>query len=98
MTKDPNELKELTPEQKQKFKALRKSVIVRGMMNGAKAAALFFIANFAICLVDGVYVHNQLFTFLGAMVTGFMIFGPFQQTLDKEHNRIKEEAKKILEE
>lgn len=94
---DGDKMEQLTEEQKEKFKKLRKQVIKRAALTSLKLATLLILTSTAVCLLDIFYVHNLIFTFLGSMVSAIMIFSSFRRSLDQEHDRIKEEVKKVLE-
>lgn len=91
------EKKEITEEQKKKFKKLQKSFAFRMAGVGAKFALTLFFANLVVCLIDVFYVHNQTFAFLGGMISAIFAFRSFRLSLTKEHDRVREEVKKILE-
>jgi hypothetical protein len=91
------EKKELTEEQKKKFKKLQRTFALRMAGVGAKFGLTLFLANLVVCLIDVFYVHNQVFTFLGAMISAIFAFRSFRLSLTREHDRVREEVKKILE-
>lgn len=87
----------ITDEQKQKFKKLQRSFAFRMAGVGAKFGLTLLVANFIVCLIDVLYVNNQAFAFLGGMISAIFAFRAFRLSLAKEHDRVKEEVKKILE-
>lgn len=91
------EQKQLTEEQKAKLKKLHKSFILKAAFSGAKFGVTICLANVVITAIDVFYVHNQSFAFVSSVVSAFLIFRSFRVETLKEHDRIKEETKKILE-
>jgi hypothetical protein len=94
---DGDKMEQLTEEQKEKFKKLRKQVAKRAVWMSLKLASLLVLTSTIICLVDIFYVHNLVFTFVSSMISAIMIFSSFRRSLDQEHDRIKEEVKKVLQ-
>lgn len=90
-------LKELTEEQKKSLKKLQRSFALRMVFKGFKFAGLLFLSSLVISAVDVFYVHNKEFTILSTITTFILIFGSFHNSIVSEHDRIREEIKKILE-
>lgn len=88
----------LTEEQDKKLKELRNKYIKKGMVSGLKFGALTFLANLFVAVIDVLFVGSQTFAFVGMFVSFFIIFRSFRLSLSNDHDRLREEVKKILEE
>lgn len=94
----PNQ--ELTEEQKEKMKALSKTVFRNLFKRSFKFAGILLVSNLFIVLVAVSMVPQesiQTFCFLASIVNAFFIFRSLSADIQKEHDRIKEEVKKILQ-
>jgi hypothetical protein len=87
---------DLKPAQQDKLKALMRSYFVNTAWHGIRHGALFFVANLLISLIN-TQVQSRDFLFVGFLLNFFFLFRSFIRSLSKESDRIKEEAKKILE-
>jgi hypothetical protein len=94
---DDMENKEITEEQKKKFKKLQIKFALRMALQGVKYGSLLFAATSIVCAIDVFYVQNQTFAFIGSMISTIFIFRSFRLSLAREHDRVREEVKKILE-
>lgn len=92
------EKKQLTEEQHKKLKKLQQKFSLRMAGVSAKFALTLLGANLVVCMIDAFYVHNQSFAFISAMVSTIFAFRSFRFSLMREHDRVREEVKKILEE
>lgn len=92
--KDP---KDWTPEQHKQMKSLFFSTVKRNVVIGAKYGTLLFLSNLAVVLLDAYYVQSQTFSFVASVVNCIFLFRAMTRETRKEHDRIKAEAKKILE-
>ena len=90
-------MKELTQEQKDKIKKLHRSAMKHSAFLGVKTALLLITANAVVIVADALYVHSQAFCFIGGFMNAIFIFRALNRETKKEHDRIKEEVKKILE-
>lgn len=87
---------QLTEEQKQKFKQLKKSVIFRMLFLNFKFIVTLSLANIVIVVLNAAYVQSKEFSFVCTMLSCFMILRSFLSDARKEHDRVGEEIKKIL--
>lgn len=89
--------KPLTEEQKQKLKKLQRGTALRMAGLSLKFGLSLFLANFVVSIINVFYVQNETFAFIGSLMSAFMIFRSFRLSFAQEHDRVKEEIKKILE-
>lgn len=93
---DRMEKVELTEEQKKQVTKLRRSSAFKGAGMAAKFGMLLFLSNLVVLTIDGLYVHNKNFIFLGVILNFFLNFRSYNLAIQKEHDRIKLELQKIL--
>lgn len=92
------QLKEVTQEQHQKLKKLRRESAWYGAKLGLKASGLCILNNLLVVVVGSAFtIESQGFYFVGSMIGAFMIFSKLGQNIRKEHDRVRMEVKKILE-
>jgi len=91
------EPKELTEEQKKKFSLLFRSTMKKSALIGAKYGLFLFLTNAVVIAIDVLYVQSQAFALIGGALNAIFIFRAMGKETQKEHDRVKAEAKKILE-
>lgn len=89
--------KEFTEEQKAALKKLQKKFALRMAGKGVQFALTILFSVAAICAIDVLYVHNQAFVMISGFMSGLLISRSYRHSLAQEHDRVKEEVKKILE-
>jgi hypothetical protein len=91
------EQKELTEDQKKKLNLLFKSTMKNGAITGAKFGLFLFLTNAIVIAIDVLYVRSQVFALIGGAMNAIFIFRAMGKETKKEHDRVRSEAKKILE-
>lgn len=84
-------------EQEKKLKELYRSFLVNAALLNFKFMLLLFLSNFVVLMLDAAFVHNKAFAFGGCAINFLLNFRSFRSSFQKEHDRIRAEAKKILE-
>ncbi len=87
---------ELTPEQKKAIAALYGPYRAKMTLACFLYFGFAFLANFAIILVDAMYVHNGQFRFLMAIGTGFIAMTGLRGTVEEHRLILQEKIKKIV--
>jgi hypothetical protein len=86
-----------TQEQDKQLRKLAKKFAFRLALRALKFGSLLFLANLVVSLVNLVYIHSAGFMFIGVVMNTIFLFRTFRHDLTHEHERCKEEAKKIME-
>jgi hypothetical protein len=84
-------------ERAAKLRALERSTIKHGAILGLQTFGLLAVANICVVVIDALNTHSQAFCILGGAMNGFFIFRWMGRQVRKEHDRVKEEVKKIFE-
>lgn len=91
-------VKELTQEQKLKLNKLHKESLFRGFKMGLVASGLIIANNVMVIAIRTLLeIESDSFIFFGSMIGAFLIFRKLGQNIRSEHDRVRAEAKKILE-
>jgi len=91
------ESKVVTKEQQEKLKKLQIQNMKKSALMGVKMAALIILADFVVTVINALFIQNKGFVFVASFASAFMILNSFRMPIEKEHDRVKEETKKILE-
>lgn len=87
---------ELNEEQKKQINKLARSHALKSAVIILKRIPVLVLADLLVSAIDVAYVHNQMFSFFGGMVSAFLIFQSAPAELQKERDRVKGELDKIL--
>lgn len=90
------EQKQLTPEQQEKIAQLRKQMLRKAAINGAKFGGCILLANLLVSMINVFFVQSDGFQFVGVLVSFMILFNSFSRQAQAERDRIKEELDKIL--
>ena len=88
---------DLNEEQKKKARKLMYSYFKNQAFIGLKVGGLLFLANLIVAAANVLYVHNDVFVIAGAIMNAIFILPILPRDTEKEHDRVNEEAKKIIE-
>jgi 4-hydroxybenzoate polyprenyltransferase len=88
---------DITDEQKKKLKKLARKAGFKGALISTKFITLLFLANSVIVVLDQLYVHNLVFTFIGAFVNTLFLMRTLRVDLNNQRAKLAEEVKQILE-
>lgn len=87
---------ELTEEQKEKLKALRKKCLKKSAIATFLHVSWLFCANMATVMIDAIYVHNQSFVFFMTLGSTVIIFTGLHRVVEDIYKESLEEAKNIV--
>jgi hypothetical protein len=91
------EIKKISEEQKKEFKKLMRSFHIKTTVLTFKWALTLFVTNLLVVMINRLYVHNESFVFTGYVLNFLFTFRSHRSKMEKEHDRVKVEVKKILE-
>ena len=89
---------EITAEHKKKIRELQKSSLKHGFKLALKVNLLLVLATAVVVTLDYLMGHSEPFCFVGGGMNAIFIFRMWSRELSKEHDRVREEVKKILSE
>ncbi len=91
-------VKELTPEQKKKIEKLYRAASWRGLLLGIRAGGMVVLGNALVIFLNiFLSINSEGFLFIASIINGFFIFRSLGRNIRKEHDTLREEIKKILE-
>lgn len=90
-------MEQLTPEQIQAIKALRKSIIKNTFWIVLKVIASSILMSFIVISIDGLFLHgSKSFATVMGFLNALFIFRISSRLFNDEQKRIKEEVEKIF--
>jgi small neutral amino acid transporter SnatA (MarC family) len=87
---------ELTPEQKKAITALYGPFRTKLILATFLYFGFAFLANFAIIIIDAMYIHSGQFRFLMGIGTAFIAMTGLRGTIEEHRSVLQEKVKKIV--
>lgn len=88
--------KPLTEAQKQEIKLLHRKFSLKNGLTGAKFGLFIVGANYAVVMLNFLWVHSDYFPFIGAAISAILFLGQMQKELNARGVEFLEELKKIV--
>lgn len=89
--------KKLTDEQKEKLNKLGKQYLLRLTLNTVKMFGIVCFTSLVIAMINASYVQSETFLNIAGFTNAIFIYFTFSRSLRSEHDKLREETKKILE-
>jgi len=87
----------LTDEQKEQLKQVKKKFFKQSLVLGLKFTGLLFLTNFIISIIAALYLDGSKEFCTGAsIVNAIFLFATFQKSISNQMASIREEVSKII--